>query len=193
MMFSVPNLDHVVTQKEEQLTKNNSLRTKLKNAYLAPGNTSFIYEELNKNIGLLMFTKPLIMQAITMLESRLTYIERKYSDPAFNTATGISAFLPVSRVINYDTDEMVWAKTKGFLSTSHNIPYHKDMPVIYENYSEHVIEGYTNTYKLLLEQKTLLLSSEHCLQNFICLPARYVVRATQYYKQLLSVWRCPLL
>ena len=146
MMFSVPNLDHVVTQKEEQLTKNNSLRTKLKNAYLA-----------------------------------------------FNTATGISAFLPVSRVINYDTDEMVWAKTKGFLSTSHNIPYHKDMPVIYENYSEHVIEGYTNTYKLLLEQKTLLLSSEHCLQNFISLPARYVVRATQYYKQLLSVWRCPLL
>ncbi len=463
MMFADSNLDQVVTQKEEQLTKNNNLMTKLKNAYLFPGKTKFKYEELNKKFGLLMFTKPLIMQAITMLESKLTDIEERYSDPAFITATGISAFLPslhtrlskiitrtmilelniaklggeltgdnsksrfksfvkklehpefalqllneypvlahciddaieqwsqycfetlsrlqqdhvdisekfstkktnigqlqtvtgdqgdshnngrcvtileftsglkvvykprpldideaynefiiwlnnqnqhlnfkyvevlnqsgygwcefidakplssaedaetyyyrfgcllsimhllgatdmhfeniiangdhpiivdletllhpqltqsthynllsvgmlpnrlwhtkeqngvdfggisagresevaipFSGILNYNTDEMIWGKTKGFLSDSQNIPYHKDAPLTYENYNEHVINGYKDTYKLLLEQKTVLLSFKSTIQKFVSLPVRYIVRATQYYKQLLS-------
>lgn len=85
------------------------------------------------------------------------------------------------------TDQMKLIKGKGQTDSAKNVPRLKtEKKLNLEDYKDHIQHGFTDLYKLFMENKELLLSEKGPLQAFNQAEVRVVLRSTQIYHTFLE-------
>jgi type 2 lantibiotic biosynthesis protein LanM len=92
---------------------------------------------------------------------------------------------PVQLLEYVGTDEMRWIRTQVTLSGGHNRPTVNGGHVDLLDYTEAIEAGFSRTYRLLLQHRAELLSSDGPLARFAGDELRIILRSTQTYAALL--------
>lgn len=90
---------------------------------------------------------------------------------------------PVLQIDQANTDEMVFKMKEAFTTGAKNIPYLNGQKVDTQVYLSHIVDGYEQMMKFILNYKKQLI--EGPIQSFADSKIRIILRATQHYANFL--------
>lgn len=97
----------------------------------------------------------------------------------------------VKQLVDVNTDKIRYSKKSAKLKPSNNRPRLKGDLVNLHDYTDDIINGFTDVLNLTLEHKKELVSEEGPVHSFANVPIRVIVRSTQRYTNLIGELNHP--
>lgn len=111
-------------------------------------------------------------------------IKDKYLDISGIGGGAQELLIEVVRWKHINTDAMEFNHEKTITKSEMNIPRIKDKPILPQDYSEHLAEGFRQMHRFLAPQKEALLSDTGLLTKMLRNNARFVFRPTSLYMSI---------
>jgi len=116
----------------------------------------------------------------------------RFAEANFSGLGNNEGIVVTSVIENSHTDEMCMKKKTLLIKPEvTHLPSYKGMPISYEQFTSYIIEGFTEVYKIFMEEKETLLSEDGPIYKFEKDKIRIILRPTYYYGRILESSKHP--